>query len=146
MDDQPIARVFDALPIKTGDFTLTELWEAIKSTQGNKANGLDSIPAEVWKLVCFNDQLLELLSCHGDITYMWLKGAILPFPKKGDLDSASDYRGITLMAVGAKICLLFRFLSVPHEQAPTGEILKTELSAWQGRSAGPGSSGLDQRS
>ena len=34
---------------------------------------------------------------------MWLEGAILPFPKKGDLGSASNYRGITLMAVGAKI-------------------------------------------
>ena len=43
-----------------------------------------------------------------------------------------------------QVCLLFRFLSVPHEPAPTGGILKTELSAWQGRSAGPGSSGLDQ--
>ena len=44
------------------------------------------------------------------------------------------------------VCLLFRFLSVLHEQAPTGGILKTELSAGQGRSTGPGSSGLDQLS
>ena len=41
-----------------------------------------------------------------------------------------------------QVCLLFCFLSVPHEQAPTGGILKTKLSAWQERSAGPGSSGL----
>ena len=27
---------------------------------------------------------------------MWLKGAILPFPKKGDVGSASNYRGTTL--------------------------------------------------
>ena len=40
---------------------------------------------------------------HGDIPDMWLKGAILPFPKKGDVGSASNYRGITLMAVGANI-------------------------------------------
>ena len=32
---------------------------------------------------------------------MWLEGAILPFPKRGDLGNASNYRGITLMAVGA---------------------------------------------
>ena len=43
-----------------------------------------------------------------------------------------------------QVCLLFRFLSVTHEQAPTGGILKTELSAWPGRSADLGSSGLDQ--
>ena len=41
---------------------------------------------------------------HGDIPDLWLKRAILPFPKKGDLGSASNYRGITLLAVGAKFC------------------------------------------
>ena len=40
---------------------------------------------------------------HRNIPDMWLKGAILPFPKKGDLGSASNYRGITMMAVGAKL-------------------------------------------
>ena len=34
---------------------------------------------------------------------MWMKGASLPFPKKGDLGSASKYRGITLMAMGGQI-------------------------------------------
>ena len=105
MDDQPITRVFDALSIKTGDFTMTELREAIKSAQEKKATGLDGIPAQVWKLECFNDQLLEVCNraYHGDIPDMWLEGAILPFPRKGDLGSASNHRGITLMAVEAKI-------------------------------------------
>ena len=31
VDEHPITRVSDALPIKTGDFTMSELWEAIKS-------------------------------------------------------------------------------------------------------------------
>ena len=52
----------------------------------------------------------------------------------------------TLTADFLQVFLLFHFLSVPHEQAPTGGILKTELSAWQGRSAGLGSAGLDQLS
>ena len=71
MDDQPITRVFDTLPIKSGGFTI-ELREAITSTQGNKATGLDGIPAEVWELECFNDQLLEVCSraSHGDIPDM----------------------------------------------------------------------------
>ena len=60
VDDQPVVRVFDALPINTGDFTVTELREAIKSMQGNRATGLDGIPAEVWKLECFSYQLLEV--------------------------------------------------------------------------------------
>ena len=40
--------------------------------------------------------------CYGDIPDTWLKVAILPFPKKRDLGSASNNRGISLMAVGVK--------------------------------------------
>ena len=63
--------------------------------------GLDGIPGEVWKLECFNDQLIEVCNraCHGNIPGMWLKGAILPFTRKGGLGSASNYRVVTLMAV-----------------------------------------------
>ena len=32
-----------------------------------------------------------------------MKGCILPFPKKGDLGSAKNYRGITLTSIAAKI-------------------------------------------
>ena len=79
--------------MKTDDFTMTELREAMKLIQGNKATGPEVIPAEVWKLECFNDQLLEVCNraFHGNIPDTWLKGAILPFPKKGDLSSASNY-------------------------------------------------------
>ena len=52
--------------------------------------GLDGISAEVWKLECFNEVCNR--AYHGDTPCMWLKGAILPFPKKGDLGSASKYR------------------------------------------------------
>ena len=45
-----------------------------------------------------------------------------------------------------KVSLLFCFLSVQHEQAPIGRMLEAELSAWQARSTGPGSSGPDQLS
>ena len=32
-----------------------------------------------------------------------MKGCILPFPKKGDLGLAKNYRGITLTSIAAKI-------------------------------------------
>ena len=32
-----------------------------------------------------------------------MKGCILPFPKKGDLGFAKNYRGITLTSIAAKI-------------------------------------------
>ena len=33
----------------------------------------------------------------------WMKGCILPFPKKSDLRLAKNYRGITLTCIAAKI-------------------------------------------
>ena len=33
----------------------------------------------------------------------WMKGCILPFPKKGDLGLAKNYRGIILTSIAAKI-------------------------------------------
>ena len=41
VDGQPITRAFNALPTKTDDFAMMGLREAIKSTQANKATGLD---------------------------------------------------------------------------------------------------------
>ena len=34
---------------------------------------------------------------------IWMKGCILPFPKKGDLGLAKNYRGITLTSIAAEI-------------------------------------------
>ena len=34
----------------------------------------------------------------------WMKGCILPFPKKSELGLAKNYRGITLTFIAAKIC------------------------------------------
>ena len=33
----------------------------------------------------------------------WIEGHILPFPKKGDLGIAKNFRGITLTSIAAKI-------------------------------------------
>ena len=70
-----------------------------------KAAGLDEIPPEVWKTRQFDDILLR----HCNAVYnqnpidRWTKGCILPFPKKGDLGLAKNYRGITLTSIAAKI-------------------------------------------
>ena len=70
-----------------------------------KAAGLDEIPPEVWKTRQFDDILLR----HCNAVYnqnpidRWMKGCILPFPKKGDLGIAKNYRGITLTSIAAKI-------------------------------------------
>ena len=75
---------------------------------------MDGIPADIWKLKCFNDELLVICNktYHGDVPEMWRKGGILPLPKKGNLRMTANYRGITLSAVAAKFynrMLLNRF-------------------------------------
>ena len=73
--------------------------------KNRKAAGLDEIPPEVWKTRQFDDILLR----HCNAVYnqnpidRWMKGCILPFPKKGDLGLAKNYRGITLTSIAAKI-------------------------------------------
>ena len=40
---------------------------------------------------------------HQNLIDRWMKGCILPFPKKGDLGLAKNYRGIILKSIAAKI-------------------------------------------
>jgi len=93
------------LDIKLGDFTTEELNEVLKKLKSRKAAGLDEIPPEVWKTRKFNDILLRLCNAvyRQNRIDKWTKGCILPFPKKGDLGIAKNYRGITLTAIAAKI-------------------------------------------
>ena len=73
--------------------------------KNKKAAGLDEIPPEEWKTRKFDDILLR--HCNGvynqNPTDRWMKGCIPPFPKKGDLGIAKNYRGITLTSITAKI-------------------------------------------
>ena len=102
----PIQKMLNTNPkIKQGLFNMSELSAAKKKVKSGKACGLDTIPPEVWKSDKFDTELLGF--CNG--VYMgnpidaWTEGCILPFPKKGDLGIASNYRGITLTAIAAKI-------------------------------------------
>ena len=105
IDDQSVPKVFDTLPIKTGEFITIELQAFIKFFQNIKATGLDNIPIETWKTGCVNEELLNV--CNKiylrDAPNCWLQGAILPVPKKGDLSIASNYREITLSSSASKI-------------------------------------------
>ena len=84
---------------------MDELKAALQNTKSAKACGLDNIPGEVWKLDDFNDILLQLCNAvyNGNPIDKWRQGCLLPFPKKGDLGVASNYRGITLTSIAAKI-------------------------------------------
>ena len=102
---EPITRIISKqLDIKQGQFT-QELDSVLRKIKKRKAAGLDEIPPEVWKTRQFDDILLR----HCNAVYnqnpidRWMKGCIFPFPKKGDLGLAKNYRGITLTSIAAKI-------------------------------------------
>ena len=92
---EPITRIISKqLDIKLGPFTQEELDSVLRKIKNRKAAGLDEIPPEVWKTRQFDDILLR----HCNAVYnqnpidRWMKGCILPFPKKGDLGLAKNYR------------------------------------------------------
>ena len=91
---EPITRIISKqLDTKLGPFTQEELDLVLRKIKNGKAAGLDEIPPEVWKTRQFDDILLR----HCNAVYnqnpidRWMKGCILPFPKKGDLGSAKNY-------------------------------------------------------
>ena len=103
---EPITRIISKqLNIKLGPVTQEELNLVLRKIKNRKAAGLDEIPPEVWKTRQFDDILLR----HCNAVYnqntidRWMKGYIPPFPKKGDLGLAKNYRGITLTSIIAKI-------------------------------------------
>ena len=73
---------------------LEELDSILMKIQDRKAAGLDEIPPEVWKTRELDDILLRHYKAvynQNTIIDRWIKGCILPFPKKGDLRIAKNY-------------------------------------------------------
>ena len=104
--DQPIQQIIDnELPIKKGPFSEEELETVLKKLKNKKAPGLDEIPPEVWKTRRFNDISLNLAIPYKTkvLFRSGLKDAYFPSQKKGDLSLATNYRGITLTPIAAKI-------------------------------------------
>ena len=93
------------LDIKLGLFTLEELDSVLRKIKSRKGAGLDEIPSEVWKTRQFDDILLRRFNAvyYQNPIDRWMKGCILPFPKKGDLGLAKNYRGIPVTSIAAKI-------------------------------------------
>ena len=103
---EPITRIISKqLDIKLGPFTQEEPDSILRKIKNRKAAGLDEIPPEVWKTRQFDDILLRHCNAVYDQNPIdrWMKGCILPFPKKGNLGLARNYWGITLTSIAAKI-------------------------------------------
>ena len=97
------------LPICVEPPTLEEVQEAIRAMKNNKAPGLDSavtaealqgggdVMADIIHAFC-----VEVFTTHTP-PEQWITNVIVPLPKKGDLSLMTNYRGISLMSIAAKV-------------------------------------------
>ena len=100
----------DALPIDTTPFRATELRRIVTHLKSGRACGLDSIPAEFWRALLANEVAMEhlLTLCNtcldsGPIPCSWRSASVVTVFKKGDTSLPSNYRPISLLAVGYKV-------------------------------------------
>nr|KAG5701607.1 hypothetical protein BaRGS_019296 [Batillaria attramentaria] len=86
----------------------TEIIKAIKSLKSGKAAGPDGIPPEALKadIQTSTDMLHPLLRKiweNESVPQDWKKGHLVKLPKKGDLSSCSNWRGIMLLSIPGKV-------------------------------------------
>ena len=102
----PHVQVSDPLDVDITPFTLDELRSATKQLNSSKAFGPDCIPAIIWKSEIFEELLLNLCNfcfTENKCPSSWCCSQIIPIPKKGDLSLPTNYRGISLMPIAAKL-------------------------------------------
>ena len=88
--------------------TKEEISRAIKQLRNGKAAGPDCIPAEALKAdletsVEMLHPLFMKIWEQEQVPSDWKEGYLIKIPKKGDLSSCSNYRGITLLSIPGKV-------------------------------------------
>ena len=88
--------------------TKEEISRAIKQLRNGKAAGPDGIPAEALKAdletsVEMLHPLFMKIWEEEQVPSDWKEGYLIKIPKKGDLSSCSNYRGITLLSIPGKV-------------------------------------------
>ena len=111
------------LDIKTGPIDLWEVEEAIKGLKDNKAPGNDStITVQILKRggKLIKQKVFEICSevyNEHHAPKQWTTNIIVPVPKKGNLQQMTNYRGISLMSIAAKV--YNRFYSIGYHMKLT---------------------------
>ena len=87
--------------------TKAEVSKAIKSLKSGKAAGPDDIPPEALKAdVQTSTEMIHPLLMkiweNEQIPMEWKKGYLMKLPKKGDLSSCNNWRGIKLLSIPCK--------------------------------------------
>ena len=93
-----------------------EIRSALEDLRNNKATGTDNITAEVLKAdkdITVNEleKIFRLAWDAEEVPKDWKDGLVVKLPKKGDLTKCSNWRGLTLMSIPAKLlgrCLIRR--------------------------------------
>ena len=90
------------------NFTESALRKVIFSLNNNKSPGIDSLTSEILKsaydfISPFLLSLYNRMFNSGEYPRAWGEGIISPIFKKGDINDASNYRGIMLIDVLAKV-------------------------------------------
>ena len=97
------------LDISTKKFSSNEVNEAIELLQTKKLPGIDScIVAEVLKYggEFIREEIKNICNDvfeHREAPKQWKSNLIVPVPKKGNLQLMTNYRGISLMSIAAKV-------------------------------------------
>ena len=105
-EETEIDPVLQDILIEDENFTHEELQKAKKSLRDGKQAGPDNIPPEVLKYCDLDDILLEFAN---DLLNkkvkpkQWSEINLIPIPKSGDLSDTSNYRGISLAPIAAKL-------------------------------------------
>ncbi len=96
------------MDINMQEISIEEIKRAINKLKAGRSPGIDGISAEMIK--CDKDTSCKMLQDiinkvwnSETLPVEWKKGVIVKLPKKGDLASCGNWRGITLLSIPGKI-------------------------------------------
>ena len=100
----------DGLAIADDVFTTSELQRVLVHLQAGKASGEDGIPPDFWKALLIDSVVLDAILhlCNQCLIQKvvpdeWRHASVTTIFKKGDTSLPSNYRPISLLAVGYKV-------------------------------------------
>ena len=94
--------------ILDSDFSAEEVKTAIRALHNGKAAGPDGVIGEFFKhseacSVTFLTNYFNALFRTGTFPTAWTEAIIQPLHKKGDINNADNYRGISLLSISSKL-------------------------------------------